>query len=58
VDPIIQEWHLPKEVAPDLVKLAFFAMMILCDKHVSMAAGKNGERIDDLTLSVPLLCLL
>lgn len=50
LDRIIQEWRLPKEVALDLVKIALFDVVILCDDSGSMAFEQNGERIEDLKL--------
>lgn len=49
---------MPKEVALDLVKIALFDVVILCDDSGSMAFEQNGERIDDLKLYVALGCLL
>ncbi|KAJ9091412.1 hypothetical protein QFC19_009122 [Naganishia cerealis] len=50
LDRIAQEWRLPKEVALDLVKIALFDVVILCDDSGSMAFEQNGERIEDLKL--------
>lgn len=43
---------MPKEVALDLVKIALFDVVILCDDSGSMAFEQNGERIEDLKLYV------
>ncbi|KAI5453906.1 hypothetical protein NCC49_004901 [Naganishia albida] len=50
LDRIAAEWRLPKEVALDLVKIALFDVVILCDDSGSMAFEQNGERIEDLKL--------
>lgn len=50
LDRIAAEWRLPKEIALDLVKIALFDVVILCDDSGSMAFEQNGERIEDLKL--------
>ncbi|KAJ9094061.1 hypothetical protein QFC21_006162 [Naganishia friedmannii] len=55
LDRIIQEWRLPKEVALDLVKIALFDVVILCDDSGSMAFEQNGERIEDLKFNIRFL---
>lgn len=43
-------WKLPLELAADLVKIALFDVIILCDDSGSMKFEQGGERIEDLKM--------
>lgn len=43
-------WKLPVELAADLVKIALFDVVVLCDDSGSMKFEQGGERIEDLKM--------
>lgn len=45
VQRVATEWRIPQDLAIDLVKLALFDIVVLCDDSASM---RNGDRISDL----------
>ncbi|KAK9316813.1 hypothetical protein V1524DRAFT_425647 [Lipomyces starkeyi] len=50
INTISQQWHLPFEIAVDLVRLALYDIVLYVDDSGSMAFEENGERIEDLKL--------
>ena len=42
---IAAEWRMPMEIACDLVRLALFDIVLLCDDSGSMSFEENGSRI-------------
>ncbi|WVQ75491.1 hypothetical protein IAR50_005116 [Cryptococcus sp. DSM 104548] len=50
LNKIAQEWRLPAELAPEIVKLALFDVILYVDDSGSMAYEGGGERIEDLKL--------
>ena len=50
VDRLCQAWHIQKELANDIVRLALYDVIIYIDDSGSMAFEENGERIKDLQL--------
>lgn len=50
IETVAQAWHIPMEIAVDLVRLALYDIVIYADDSGSMSFEENGERIDDLKL--------
>ncbi|KAK9389039.1 hypothetical protein V1515DRAFT_531200 [Lipomyces mesembrius] len=50
INTISQQWHLPFEIAVDLVRLALYDIVLYVDDSGSMAFEENGDRIEDLKL--------
>lgn len=50
VDRLCQAWHIQKEIANDIVRLALYDVIIYIDDSGSMSFEENGERIKDLQL--------
>lgn len=50
LDKICQQWRIPKELGADLVKIALFDVVLLCDDSGSMQFEQGGERIEDLKM--------
>ncbi|KAK9495585.1 hypothetical protein V1508DRAFT_147470 [Lipomyces doorenjongii] len=50
INTISQQWHLPYEIAVDLVRLALYDIVLYVDDSGSMAFEENGDRIEDLKL--------
>lgn len=52
IEYVSQNWHIPMEIANDLVRLALYDIVIFADDSGSMSFEENGERIDDLKLII------
>ena len=50
VDRLCQAWHIQREIANDIVRLALYDVIIYIDDSGSMSFEENGERIKDLRL--------
>lgn len=50
VDKLVAAWHIPREIAVDIVRLALYDVVIYIDDSGSMAFEEQGERIKDLEL--------
>ena len=50
IQSISSNWHIPFEIAVDLVRLALYDIVVFVDDSGSMAFEENGERIEDLKL--------
>ena len=50
VDNLCRAWHIQKEIANDIVRLALYDVIIYIDDSGSMSFEENGERIKDLHL--------
>ncbi|KAL6709122.1 hypothetical protein ACN47E_001938 [Coniothyrium glycines] len=50
VNQVIQRWHVQKEIANDIVKLALYDIVLYIDDSGSMQFEEEGSRIKDLRL--------
>lgn len=50
IEPLCQQWKLPREIGYDLIKLALYDIVLYVDDSGSMAFEEGGERIQDLRL--------
>lgn len=50
VDRLCQAWHVQREIATDIVRLALYDVVVYIDDSGSMSFEENGERIKDLQL--------
>ncbi|QIW95309.1 hypothetical protein AMS68_000827 [Peltaster fructicola] len=50
VNSLVSAWHIPQELARDIVRLALYDVVIYIDDSGSMSFEENGSRIDDLKL--------
>ncbi|EZG66929.1 RfeF [Gregarina niphandrodes] len=52
VQQLAQKWKLSGEIQNDLYQLALYDVIMLCDDSGSMAFEEQGERIEDLKMTV------
>jgi uncharacterized protein YegL len=48
LDPIAQQWKLPKELIFDLISLSLYDIVLYCDDSGSMRMEQGGRRIEEM----------